>query len=132
MKKKRVPVKMEAQVNTLYLLAQLQQKLQLDYKTNITQIRQKIELYGNATTKDLKKPRSSRWVGGAETWRKEARRGTEKLSGTERQQSGQSHTHLLWIKIRRDTSGAKDPSPRPDRSVQGSSAGKMSPHNFWL
>ena len=42
-------------------------KLQLDYQTNITQTDQKIELYGSLTTKDLKKPHSSRQVGGAES-----------------------------------------------------------------
>ena len=57
---------MEALVNTLCLLIQLQKKLQLDLKTNITQHLQKIELYESPTTKDLKKPHSSRWVGGAE------------------------------------------------------------------
>ena len=45
---------MEVEVNTAYLHAQPQQKLQLDYKTNITQNHQKIELYGSLTTKDLK------------------------------------------------------------------------------
>ena len=55
---------MEAYVNMARLLAQLEQKLQLDYKTNITQICQKTELYGNLTTKDLEKPHSPRRVGG--------------------------------------------------------------------
>ena len=35
-------------------------KIQLDYKTNFTQICQKIYLYGSLTTKDSKKPHSSR------------------------------------------------------------------------
>ena len=52
-------VKMEAWVNTPCLI-QLQQKLQLDYKTSITQNSQKTVLYGNPTTKGLKKPDSSR------------------------------------------------------------------------
>ena len=43
--------------------------LELDLKTNNTQNHQKIELYGSLTTKDLKKPHSSRRVGGAEMWR---------------------------------------------------------------
>ena len=51
------------------LLAQLQKKLQLDYKTNITQKHHKIELKGSPTTKELKKPHSSRWVEGAEMCR---------------------------------------------------------------
>ena len=37
-----------------HLLAQPQQKLQLNYKTTITQNCQKIELYGSSTTKELK------------------------------------------------------------------------------
>ena len=53
----------------LHLCAQLQQKLQLDYKTNITQIHQKIEPYRSPTTKDLKKPHSSRQVGEEEMQR---------------------------------------------------------------
>ena len=35
--------------------------------------------------------------------------------------NGQSHIHMWWIKIRRDTWGANDPSPRPDHATQGSS-----------
>ena len=54
-----------------HLLAQPQQKLQLDYKTDITQNRHKIELYGSPTTKELKKTQSSRQVAGAEMWRHE-------------------------------------------------------------
>ena len=46
-----------------HLLSQLQQKLQLDYKS-IIQVSQKIELYRSPTTKDLKKPHSSRWIEG--------------------------------------------------------------------
>ena len=41
-------------------------KLQLNYRTNITQKCQEIELYGSMTTKELKKPHSSRQVGDAE------------------------------------------------------------------
>ena len=51
----------------LHLLAQPQKELQLNLKTNITQNRQKIDLYGSVTTKDLKKPRSFRWTGGVDT-----------------------------------------------------------------
>ena len=36
-------------------------------KTKNTQNYQKIKLYGSLTTKDSKKPHSSRWVGGVET-----------------------------------------------------------------
>ena len=43
-----------------------------DYKTNFIQNNQKIKLYGNPTTKDLKKPHSSRWVGGVERQREVA------------------------------------------------------------
>ena len=72
----------------LFLHGQLQQKLQLVYKTNITQIHQKIQLYGSQITKDLKQPHLSRLVGGAETqWHREVWRCTE------RQQNGQSHIH---------------------------------------
>ena len=53
----------------LLLLTQLQKKLQLDHKTNITQNHQKIELCGRLPVEDLKKLLSSRWVGGVEMWR---------------------------------------------------------------
>ena len=44
---------------------------------NNSQNFQKIKLYGSLTTKDLKKPQSSRWVGWAEMqrWGREVRRG---------------------------------------------------------
>ena len=45
---------------------------------------------------------------------------------------GASHSHMWWIKIRRDTSGVRDPRPTPDHPAQGSSARKISSHNFWL
>ena len=61
-----LPVKMEAQVNMLHFFAQLQKKIELDLKTNTTQNHQKIKLYGNLTTKDLKIPHSSRQVVGGE------------------------------------------------------------------
>ena len=51
----------------VHVLTQPQQKLQLNYKTTITQNHQKIELYGSSTTKELKWLHSSRWVGGAKT-----------------------------------------------------------------
>ena len=41
-------------------------------------------------------------------------------------------THVWWIKIGRDTAGVRDPHPTPDYPAQGSSARKISPHNFWL
>ena len=49
-----------------FLVQPQKKKLQLDLKTNDTQNHQKIELYGSPTTKDLKKPHSSRQVGGEE------------------------------------------------------------------
>ena len=35
---------------------------------------------------------------------------------TERHRDGnrRSHTHVWWIKVRRDTSGVRDASPAPD------------------
>ena len=111
----RLPFK-EAQINMTHLLKQPQQKLQLTYKTTVKQNDQKVELYGSLTNKELKKSNSSKWVGGAnaEMWNR------------------QYHTHAYWIKIRRYTLGAKDPTPTPDHPAQGSSTRKVSPHNFWL
>ena len=63
--------------------AQLQQKLQLDYKTNIIHSCQKIDLYGIPTTKDLKKPHSSIQVGRVEMWR-----GMERYREVERYRKG--------------------------------------------
>ena len=51
-------------------------KLQLYLKTNTTQNHQKIELYGSPTTKDLKKPQSSRIY-------RERQRGKEMQCGIE-------------------------------------------------
>ena len=51
------------------LLGQPQPKLQLDYKTTTTQIHQKIKLYGSLTTRELKKPHSSRRLGEVEMQR---------------------------------------------------------------
>ena len=58
---------MEAQVDMLRLCMQ-PQELQLNLKINNIQNCQKIKLYGSPTSKDLKKPHSSRRVGGAEKW----------------------------------------------------------------
>ena len=41
-------------------------RITVNLKTNNTQNCQKMGLYGSPTTRDLKKPYSSRWVGGAE------------------------------------------------------------------
>ena len=59
----------------LCLLAQLQKKLQPDFKINNTENHQKIKLFGSPTIKDLKKPHPSRWVVGlkTQTWAKRCR-----------------------------------------------------------
>ena len=81
----------------LRLLVHPQKELQLDLKTNNAQNPKKTQLYGSPTTKDLKKPHSSRWVGGEEMWRwverhREAGRGGGGGMG--------SPPHMWWIKIR--------------------------------
>ena len=110
----------------LHLLVQLQQKLQLDHKTNITQICQKIELYGSPTTKGQMSRKSKH-----EEKCREAQRGGEVRRGTEKQ-SGQSHIYVWCIKICRDTSGVRDTSLRPAHPALGSSVRKLNPQNFWL
>ena len=106
---------------TAHLLVQPQQKLQLDYKTNI-QNHQKIKLYGSLTTKALKKPHSSRQVGGAETCREAWRpRDAEQMVPYPR-----------VIDKNRVITRVRDPSPTPDHWAQGSSARKISSYNFWL
>ena len=102
-----LPVKMEVQVNMTHLLAQSQQKLKLNYKTTITQNHQKMELYISLTTKELKKSHSFGQVGGAEM------------------RNRRSHTHVWWVKIRREISQARDPNPRPHHPAQGASARKL-------
>ena len=57
---------------------------------------------------------------------------TEMRYGMKRQWDGWSHIHVWRIEIQKDTLGLRDPSPRPDHIAQGSSAGKINPHNFWL
>ena len=95
---------MEVQVNMLCFLAQLQKKLHLDYKTNITQNHQKIKLYGSLTTKDLKKLHSSRQVGRVETWR-------EVESHGEVVEWAVPHSHVV-DKNWEGYSGVKDDSPQ--------------------
>ena len=73
----------------LRLLAQLQESLQLGYKTNITQICQKIELYGSPTSKDFKKLHSSRQLGGLEMQRCTERHGQVERIGVEAQRGVQ-------------------------------------------
>ena len=63
-----LPVKIEAQVDTLCLLTQPWKELQPDLKTNNTQNSQNIKPYGGLTTKDLKKTYSFRQEGGVESW----------------------------------------------------------------
>ena len=58
--------------------------------------------------------------------------------GVERQQRwwhnrhGWSHKQVWWLKIGRDMLEVNDSSPRPECTAQGSTAGKINPHNFWL
>ena len=71
------------------------------------------------TAKDLKKPHISRQVGELESWRYgEMQRGTETQCGEERWQwrKGWPQIHKWWTKIGRDTLGARDPNPSPDKS----------------
>ena len=44
----------------------------------------------------------------------------------------QSHIHVWWRKIGKDTLGVSDPSPKPDHTTQCSSIRKINPHNLWL
>ena len=120
---------------TLLIFAQVQKKLQLDYKTNIMRNHQKIKLYGSPKRKDLKKPHSSTQGEGAEmqrytqTFREvETHREAWGHGVVWRDMNGQSHTHVWQIKIRSDTSGVRDPSPTPDHTAQSSSTRKISPH----
>ena len=97
-------------------------------KTKNTQNCQKIELYGGPTTKDLKKPNSSKWVGGVET---DSQDGEDVVWRQQRAEWVVPHSHVV-DKIRRETLGDSDPCPTPDCAAQGSSTRKMKPHNFWL
>ena len=43
-----------------------------------------------------------------------------------------SHTHVWWIKVEEGYLRSKAFQPHTRPSAQGSSAKKISPHNFWL
>ena len=118
----------------LHLHVQLQEELQLNLKTKNIQNYQKIELFGKSKTQGFKEAtyiQIGRRHGDIELeWR-----GKEMWYGVERQQQwfkGQSHIHVSWIKIRKDTLGASNPSLRSGHIIQGSSVRKIKPHNFWL
>ena len=123
-----LPGRMEAQVNTICLLTQPQKTSQLDLKTSNTQNRQKIELFGSPTTKDLKKPQSSRQVGpvrdGDGTG--ERRRWVKRCRDSAAEQAA-PHSRV----VDKNQEGYLG-SPRPDHTAQGSRALKINPHNFWL
>ena len=42
------------------------------------------------------------------------------------------HPCVVWIKIWEEYPESKEPSPTPGPPAKGSSARKISPHNFWL
>ena len=71
---------------------------QLNLKTNKTQNCQKIELYGSPTTKDLKKPHSSRCVGEVEIWKWVERRGDMVWLREVVAVEWRSHIHVWWTK----------------------------------
>ena len=98
---------------------------------NITQNCQKIELYGSPTTKDLKKPYSSRWVGGVSPYFSEPLhvsvplhsrdewRGTETWSGSERygdKEGAVQHPHVV-DKFWEGYLSSKTSQPQPDHQV---------------
>ena len=89
-------------------------------------------MYGSPTTKGLKKPRSSRRIGEAETepgWK--ARGVVVTWQSWQPSEQVAPHSHVV-DRNREDTWGLSDPSPRSDHTAQGSSAGEIKPHNFWL
>ena len=110
-------------------------KLQLNYKTNTTQNHQKIKLYGRPNNQGFKEAifiQMGRRGRDAERGR-EVLRAMEPQSGMERQWNQKSNIHMWWIKIGRDTSGARDPNPKQNQpAAQGSSTRKINPYNFWL
>ena len=66
------------------------------------------------TTTELKKPHPSRLVGRVQS------------------RMGWLNTNVWGIKIWEGYLGARSTSPTPVPAAQGSSARKISPHNFWL
>ena len=125
-------VKMVVQVDKLCLLAHPQRELQVNLKTTNMKNCQKVKLHGSLTTKYLKKPHSSRQVGGTEI--RNRQKGKETQCGAERQkwhQNEPSYIHVWWIKIRRNTLEMSIPSPKPVCSP-GFQCQKINPHNFWL
>ena len=104
----------------LCLLTQPQKELQLDLKANNTQNCQEIGLYGSLTTKDLKTPHSTRWVGPP----RDAEMGGEgqRCGGVE---GVVPHSHE--VDKNQDGYGSK-----PDSTAQGYITRKINPNNSWL
>ena len=115
----------------LRLLTQPQRELQLYLKTNNNQNCQEIRLYGSPTTKDKKKPHSSRWVREAESQRLAERYGDAMWYGKAAVERVVTHSHVV-DKIQEGYLGSKQSQPRSHCTAQGSSARKIDPHNFWL
>ena len=77
-------------------------KITAKYRTNITQNHEKIKIYGSPTTKELKKPHSSKQVGGTEGQRHgdvelaghTPTGGGYKMEGYLRSEGSQPHTRL--------------------------------------
>ena len=90
-----------------------QRRTTTNLKTKINQNCQKIELYGSATTKELKKKHSSRPVGGAET----GSQGREDMWQGDGWQSGRSHI-CMRINCEEQLRNKADPV------TEGSSMGK--------
>ena len=73
-----------------------------------------IELNGSLTTIELRKHLHPHWQGGC------------------RCRTGWSHTHVWRIKTQEGYLKSKESQPYTRPLAQGSSARKVSPHNFWL
>ena len=55
-----------------------------------------------------------------------------RLAGGCRCRRGWSHIHVWWVKIREGYLGREESQTHTRPPVQGSSARKISPHNFWM
>ena len=99
-------------------------------KTKNNQTCQKIKLYGSLTNKDLKKPYLTRQVGEVELRSGDGEEVVWWQRGS--WQNGQFHSHVWWIKIKRDTLEVSNLRPRPDHLGQVYSTRKIKLHNFWL
>ena len=111
------------------LFVQPQRELQLNLKTKNTQNFQKIKLYGSPTTKSLKKPHSSRQVGGVEI---EMGREAKRCSVAREVAAAQVVPHSCVVDKNWEGYLGNEQSQPQTSQPRVPVPGRLSSHNFWL